>query len=68
MTREGTGTATDPTQLVSSLFALIPVPVAIVDNGGRIILANSAFKDIFPDLQDIQSVPHHELEIPERGI
>ena len=67
MTREGTGTATDPTQLVSSLFALIPVPVAIVDAVGRVVIANSAFSDIFSDIPNIQTVPHHELEIPGRG-
>src|SRR5947209_4527316 len=68
MTREGIGIATDSTQLVGSLFALIPVPVAIVDEGGRVVLANSAFSDLFPDISNIQSVPHHELEIPGRGL
>ncbi len=67
MTREGTGLATDPTQLISSLFALIPVPVAIVDDGGRVVLSNSAFADVFQGVQNIQSIPHHELEIPGRG-
>lgn len=67
MTREGTGLATDPTQLVSSLFALIPVPVAIVDDGGRVVLANSAFTDLFQGIQSIQSIPHHELQLPGRG-
>src|SRR2546422_11578926 len=67
MTREGTGLATEPTPLVTSLFALIPVPVAIVDDNGRIVLSNSAFADLFPDLKDIQSIPHHELEIAGRG-
>src|SRR4029077_11216320 len=45
----------------------IPVPVAIVDEGGSIVLANSAFKDIFPEIQNIQSVPHHELDVAGRG-
>jgi signal transduction histidine kinase/ActR/RegA family two-component response regulator len=67
MTREGTGIATEPTDLVSSLFALIPIPVAIVHDSGRIILANSAFSDLFPDIQSVQSVPHHELDVPGRG-
>src|SRR5439155_2631650 len=68
MTREGTGIATDSTQLISSLFALIPIPVAIVDDGGRVVLANSAFSDLFPDITSIQSIPQHELEIPGRGL
>lgn len=67
MTREGTGLATDPTHLVSTLFALIPVPVAIVDDSGRIVLSNSAFADIFQNIQNIQTLPHHELELPGRG-
>jgi len=67
MTREGTGLATDSTHLVSTLFALIPVPVAIVDDSGRIVLSNSAFADLFQDIQNIQALPHHELEMPGRG-
>ena len=67
MTREGTGLATDPTQLITSLFALIPVPVAIVDDGGRVVLSNSAFADVFQGIQNIQSIPHHEVEMPGRG-
>src|SRR3972149_21543 len=67
MTREGTGLATDPTQLITSLFALIPIPVAIVDEGGRVVLSNSAFADVFQGIQDIQSIPHHELDMPGRG-
>src|SRR5579883_671147 len=67
MTREGTGLATDPTQLISSLFALIPIPVAIVDDQGRVVLANSSFSDLFQNIQSIQSLPQHELELPGRG-
>src|SRR5437867_6639145 len=67
MTREGTGLATDPTQLVGSLFALIPVPVAIVDAAGGIVLANSAFSDLFQGIQNIQTIPQHELELSGRG-
>ena len=67
MTKEGTGLATDTTQLVSTLFALIPVPVAIVDDGGRIVLSNSAFSDLFQSIESIQSIPHHELGLPGGG-
>ena len=67
MTREGTGVAIDRTQLISSLFALIPVPVAVIDENGRVVLSNSAFADLFHDIQNIQSVPHHELELAGRG-
>src|SRR5262245_42084084 len=57
----------EPAQLISSLFALIPIPVAIVDKVGHISLSNSTFNDMFPALQNIQSIPHHELELPGRG-
>lgn len=67
MTGEGTGRASDPTQLIGTLFALIPVPVAIIDNDVRIVLANSAFKDIFQGVENFQSIPHHEIEVPGRG-
>src|SRR5438876_4961786 len=64
MTREGAGLTLDRTQLIGTLFALIPVPVAVVDSRGRVILSNSAFADIFSGVQNIDSVPHHELEVP----
>src|SRR5205809_6332252 len=67
MTREGAGFTLDRTQLIASLFALIPVPVAVVDSRGRVILSNSAFADIFSGVQNIDSVPHHELEVPGHG-
>ena len=67
MTREGAGLTLDRTQLIGSLFALIPVPVAVVDSRGRVILSNSAFADIFSGVQNIDSVPHHELEVPGHG-
>lgn len=67
MTREGAGLAADSSHLISTLFALIPVPVAIVEHDGRIVLANSAFADLFQNIQNIQSLPHHELQVAGRG-
>jgi signal transduction histidine kinase/CheY-like chemotaxis protein len=67
MTQEGTGLAIDFSPLISSLFALIPIPVAVVADNNRIVLSNSAFSDLFPEIQNIQSIQHHELEIPGRG-
>ncbi len=68
MAKEGTGLSTDPTQLISTLFALIPVPVAIVDDAGRVVLSNSAFSDLFPGIQNINTLQQHELDLPGRGI
>ena len=67
MTKDGTGLATDRPQLISSLFALIPLPLAIVAADGRVVLSNSAFADLFQGIQNVQSVRKHELEIPGRG-
>ena len=66
MTREGTALATD-SALITSLFVLIPVPVAIVEQDGRVVLANSAFTDLFQNVQNVQLLPQHELELPGRG-
>ena len=66
MTREGTALATD-SALITSLFVLIPVPVAIVEQDGRVVLANSAFTDLFQNIQNVQLLPQHELELPGRG-
>jgi two-component system NtrC family sensor kinase len=59
--------AADLSPLISSLFALIPIPVAIAASDGRIVLSNSAFSDLFQGVQNIQSVPQHELEFAGRG-
>jgi signal transduction histidine kinase/ActR/RegA family two-component response regulator len=62
MTKDGTSLAKDTFHLVTSLFALIPVPVSIVDSDGRIVLSNSAFNDLFPNTQSIKGLPQHELQ------
>lgn len=67
MTREGTGRAADPIQLLSSLFSLLPVPVAIVDDQGTIVLANSSFSETFAGAQNLQHLSQHELEVLGRG-
>src|SRR5205085_2319688 len=46
MTKDGTALALDSAQLISSMFALLAVPVAITDDRGRVILSNSSFSDI----------------------
>jgi len=68
MTKEGAGLGVGSAQLLASLFALIPVPVAVADRQGRVVLSNSAFGDLFQAVENIQSIPHHEFEIPDRGI
>lgn len=59
MTKDGTSLAVDPIQLISGLFALLPLPVAITDNHGKIILANSSFTDTFAEIGNLDALPHH---------
>lgn len=66
MTREGAVTI-DPAQLVSMMFALLPVPVAITDSRGRVILCNSCFTDVFQGIPSMSAEPLREVEIPGRG-
>lgn len=68
MTMEAAARGADPTHLIGSLFALIPIPVAIVDEAGGVVLANSAFRDLFQNVANIQAMPQHELEVPGRGV
>jgi signal transduction histidine kinase/ActR/RegA family two-component response regulator len=65
--KEGAGLATDPSYLIRTLFALIPVPVAVIDSDARILLSNSAFTDVFHGIHNLQTLPQHEIEIPGRG-
>jgi signal transduction histidine kinase/CheY-like chemotaxis protein len=64
---EGAAVGKDTTPLIRSLFALIPIPIAIVDDRYQVILANSAFHELFQGVADIQSIPHHDFEVPGRG-
>jgi nitrogen-specific signal transduction histidine kinase/ActR/RegA family two-component response regulator len=63
--RDRTGSGSS--ELVRSLFALLPVPVAVVEHDGRILLSNSAFSDLFQDIESIHALPRHELELSGHG-
>ena len=67
MTKDGTALAIDSAQLISSLFALIPIPVARADERGRVVLANSSFGETFQGITDVSTLHHHEIEVPGRG-
>jgi len=68
MTREGASLSVDSTQLVSSLFALLPIPVAIIDDNDGIVIANSFFKEIFPDSKTLRGAQTNEILVPGRGV
>ncbi len=57
----------DPVQLVSALFALLPVPVAIANDTNEIVMANSFFYEIFPGVKSLDSMTMHEVVVMGRG-
>ena len=67
MSRDGATLTLDPAQLVSMMFALLPVPVAITDSRGRVILCNSCFTDVFQSA-NMPTEPQREVEVPGHGI
>ena len=67
MTKDGTALALDSAQLISSLFALLPVPVAIMDDRGRVLLSNSSFSETFQGMVSISIDLQREVEVIGRG-
>src|SRR6185369_4887631 len=67
MTKDGTALALDSAQLISSMFALLPVPVAILDDRGRVLLSNSSFSETFQGIANIPADAQHEVEVIGRG-
>ena len=63
MAQEGATVAVDTSNLISSLFALLPVPVAVIDEQGNIVLANSIFNDFFPKTTSVNQIPHHAVPV-----
>ena len=63
MAQEGATLSVDSPSLVNSLFALLPVPVAIIDAHGNIVLANSTFNDFFPNTTSVNKIPHHAVPV-----
>jgi len=53
----------DAASLARNLFALLPVPVAVVDTDRTIVLANEAFRACFPREQTVRTIPHHDVEV-----
>jgi len=67
MTKDGTVLALDSAQLISSMFALLPVPVAIMDDRGRVLLANSSFSETFQGIAYLSTDTQREVEVIGRG-
>jgi len=67
MTKDGTALALDSAQLISSMIALLPVPVAIMDDRGRVILSNSTFSETFQGMANLSTDAQREVEVIGRG-
>jgi len=57
----------DPSQLVTALFALLPLPVAIVNDANDIVIANSYFTETFPGVKNLGTMSMHEVVVEGRG-
>lgn len=67
MTTDGTVLALDSAQLISSMIALLPVPVAIMDDRGRVVLSNSSFSETFQGMANLSTEIQREVEVIGRG-
>jgi signal transduction histidine kinase/ActR/RegA family two-component response regulator len=67
MTTDGSAPAMDSMQLIASLFALLPIPVAVADDKGGIVLSNSSFAEVFHDHNPISGMSQREVHSPGHG-
>src|SRR5882672_1629753 len=68
MTTDGSAPAMDSMQLVASLFALLPIPVAIADKNGGIVLSNSSFAEVFQGYKHDPEMSQREVHSQGHGI
>jgi signal transduction histidine kinase/CheY-like chemotaxis protein len=57
----------DSMQLIASLFALLPIPVAVADEKGAIVLSNSSFAEVFPNHHIVSGMPQSEVHSVGHG-
>ena len=67
MTKDGATLAVDPSSLIGNLFALLPIPVAVIDVHGEIMMSNSTFNDFFPDTKNVNRLPRYEVPVEGRA-
>ena len=68
MTTDGSASAMDSMQLIASLFALLPIPIAVTDKNGGIVLSNSSFSEAFPNFDGTAGMSQREVHSPGHGI
>jgi CheY-like chemotaxis protein len=61
--KESVTLAVDAANLARNLFALVPIPMAVLDSNATIVLANAAFRSVFPTEKTIRDLPRHDVEI-----
>ena len=67
MTTDGSAPAMDSMQLIATLFSMLPIPVAVADNKGEIVLSNSSFTEVFHDKNPISNMSQREVHSPGHG-
>ena len=67
MTTDGSAPVMDSMQLIASLFALLPIPVAVANAKGSIVLSNSSFAEVFPRHKVISGMSQSEIHSPGHG-
>jgi len=67
MTTDGSAPAIDSMQLIATLFSMLPIPVAVADNKGEIVLSNSSFTEVFHDNNPISNMSQREVYSPGHG-
>jgi signal transduction histidine kinase/ActR/RegA family two-component response regulator len=67
MTKDGSAPAMDSMQLIATLFSLLPIPVAVADDKGEIVLSNSSFAEVFHANNPIPNMSQREVHSPGHG-
>jgi signal transduction histidine kinase/CheY-like chemotaxis protein len=67
MTTDGTAPAMDSMRLIASLFALLPIPVAVADENGGIVLSNSSFAEVLPNHHVVSGIAQCDVHSPGHG-
>jgi len=68
MTMDGSAPAVESMHLIASLFALLPIPVAVADKNGGIVLSNSCFAEVFPTYVHAPDLSQRELHSQGHGV
>ena len=67
MTKDGSAAVMDSMHLIATLFSLLPIPVAVADDKGQIVLSNSCFTEVFHDNNPISNMSQREVHSPGHG-